>query len=171
MWKSLLQQHIEDLASFFNYKSFNFYNLKIISTLVIETVSAIYLKYKAIEPSRSRNPQYISDLKYFLDNSLRYMKILLGLTIMRLDFEDPQERRIWNSVILFLVGTLNSLWWTIKCTKCHIVLLEASYNGLARFLEDCISGEIVLPVHSDEEYNQILMISEYLKNTGTQDSE
>lgn len=164
MWKSLLQQQIDDLTTFFNYKSYNFYSLKIICSIVIETISAIYLKYKAIEPSRTRNIQYISDLKFFLDNSLRYMKIIFGLTIMRLDKEDPQERKIWNSLILFLVGSLNSLWWTIKCTKCHIALLEAGHSSLMSFLQDCIQGEIVLPVHNDEEYNQILMVSEYLKN-------
>ena len=164
MWKSLLQQQIDDLTSFFNYKSYNFYSLKIICSLIIETTSAIYLKYKAVEPSRIRNPQYINDLKFFLDNSLRYMKIILGLTIMRIDYEDPHDRKIWNSLILFLVGTLNSLWWTIKCTKCHLALLEANHSNLASFLQDCINGEINLPIHSDEEYNQVLMVSEYLKN-------
>ncbi len=155
LWKNLLGQQIPRILSFFNYQTSNLLGLKLACSIVMETVSAIYFKYKAIEPSRARNTNYIYDLRFILDTTIHHLKIVFGLTVLQLSLKDSKERKTWNTLMIFLVGTLNYLWWIVKSMKSQLAILEASPHELGEFLQECIDGNIPLSVYSEEKETSI----------------
>lgn len=162
MWKLLLKRNIGELTSYFGYPKTNLYGIKAICTLVTETVSAIYLKYKAIEPSRTRNPQYVNDLKFFVDCAEQQMRIIFGMVLIRLSHESPDDRKTMTSLKYFLTGSLNSLWWNIKSAKCFLALLDVRPEILADFLKECNNDQVPLAIYPENHLNEMVKMSQYL---------
>jgi len=162
MWKILLKNHISELTTYFSYPETNLFGIKTICTLITETVSSIYLKYKAIEPSRMRNPQYINDLKFFVDCAEQHMKIIFGMFLLRLSHESADDRKVMSSLKYFLTGSLNSLWWNIKSAKCFVALLDVRPETLANFLKECNTDQHPIATYPSNYLNQMLKMSEFL---------
>ena len=166
MWKTNLKSHIDELSFYLDSESndLNLCRLRLIVNLVLETTTAIYFKYKAIEPSRMRNPQYLNDLRYTFDNSLFYMKVVFGMMLIQLSREESNQRQVFNSEKLFLVGSLDSLWWNIKSIKSQIALMDANYHVLASFLQDCVSSKTDLVLPDEKVYSLLNSTFVHLQN-------
>lgn len=163
MWKIMLQSRLDEVQTFWDLSSVNIYAVKIISSLLTESISGIFMTYKATKPSRIRNPQYLNDLKFLLDVAFQYLKIILGITLVQINKEGEQNKKILNNVKFFLTGTINTLWLLVKSIRSQVILLETNPQTLAAFLKDCANNEINLPSSSQDYIETITQISEQLK--------
>jgi hypothetical protein len=163
MWKIMLQSRLDEIQTFWDLSSVNIYAIKIISSLLTESISGIFMIYKATKPSRIRNPQYLNDLKFLLDVGFQYLKIILGITLVQINKEGEQNKKILNNVKFFLTGTINTLWLLVKSIRSQVILLEANPQTLAAFLKDCATNEIHLPSSSQDYIETITQTSEQLK--------
>ena len=160
----MLQNRFDEIQTFWDLTSvINIYAMKIISSLLIESISGIYMTYKATKPSRIRNPQYLGDLKFLLDTASQYLKIMLGITLIHITKEEEHNKKILNNIKFFLTGTINTLWLLVKSIRSQVILLEANPQTLAAFLKDCTDNEITLPSSSQDYLETIATISEQLK--------
>jgi hypothetical protein len=166
MWKSNLQTIIGELKFFFSENFENIIQLRIFCHVITETISCIYIRYKSIHPSRIRNPQYLNDMKFFLDNVFHYTKIIYGLTILHYNREEKDYTNSQTPTKFYLDGVVFFMWKMVKALKSHIALMELDYNVIAAFLKDCLEGTIKLPHSITEDQESVLEMVEYIKRRG-----
>ncbi len=166
MWKSNLQKIIEELKFFFGEDLDNIVHIRILCHVITETISCIFIRYKSIHPSRIRNPQYLNDMRFFLDNVFHYSRIVYGITLLQYDLTEHSSSNPGTPTKFYLDGVAFFLWKIVKSLRSHIALMELDYNVVATFLKDCLDQTIKLPNYSNEDQESILETVEYIKRRG-----